>query len=75
MANGEDFFLKMCRDAQNDLARGSEGWRNCASNTLLLACFGMFYEHVTKRITRPLWFFSGSIAAAVIGWLIKVFIS
>ena len=68
MADNE-FFQKMVKEAIEDLASGEKGWREADSNTLILACFGMLSNHLTRKLAKPLWFFSGCVAAGVI-WLI-----
>ena len=71
MSNGDDFFMRMCREAQQDLASGNKSWREIDTNTLFLACFGMLYNHLATKIVKPLWFFSGSVAAAVVTYIIR----
>jgi len=71
MAN-DDLFRKMTREAIEELARGQRGWREVASNTLLLACFGMLYNHLGSRIVKPLWFFAASVATGVIGYIVSL---
>lgn len=70
------FFMKMCKDAQDELASGAAGtnWRDIDTNTLLMAAFGMLFNHMTSKIVRPLWFFAGSVATGIIGYLIKQFL-
>lgn len=70
MNRSNDFFMKMCKEAMNDLASGEKGWREADTNTLLLACFGMLTNHLTGRLVKPLWFFAGTVFAAVIGYFI-----
>ncbi len=67
-----DFFMKMCKEAIDELASGEKGWREAEPNTLLLACFGMLSNHLTSRIVRPLWWSASAIGAGVIGWLISL---
>lgn len=67
--SSNNFFQRMTKEAMNDLASGEKGWRETDSNTLVLACFGMLYNHLTRKLARPLWFFAGTVAAGVI-WLI-----
>jgi len=64
-----DFFNRMTREAMEELAGGEKGWREVESNTLLLACFGMLYNHLGSRIVRPLWFAACTVAAGLI-WLV-----
>lgn len=68
MAN--DFFHRMCKEAQDELASGDKGWKDAETNTLLLACFGMLTNHLTHKITRPLWFFASSVAAGVVAYIL-----
>lgn len=70
MNRSNDFFMKMCKEAMNELASGEKGWREADTNTLLLACFGMLTNHLTSRIAKPLWFFASTIFVAVIGYFI-----
>ena len=66
------FFKKMCKEAMEELASGKKGWREAHTNTLLLACFGMLTKHLTHKLARPLWFFAGAVATAVIGYLVHL---
>ena len=68
MENG--FFMRMCREAQDELASGEKGWRNAESNTLIMACFGIALNHVTHKVIKPLWFFASSVAIGVIVYII-----
>lgn len=67
-----DFFMKMCKEAQEEIASGEKGWKEAETNTLLLACFGMLSNHLTTRLVKPLWFFATCIGAGVIGYLVQV---
>ena len=69
MAN--DFFDRMCQEAQDEIASGEKGWKEADTNTLLLACFGLLTNHLTHKITRPFWFFASSVAAGVIALIVK----
>lgn len=71
---GNDLFFKMCREAGDELAKGKKSWKTIDSNTLLLACFGMLINHLTHKLSRPLWFFATSVFAGVIGYLVKLFL-
>ena len=73
MAN--DFFQNMCKEALDEIASGEKGWKQAESNTLLLACFGLLTNHLTHKITRPLWFFASSVAAGVIAFIVKSILS
>lgn len=70
MMNGDDFFQKMCKEAIEELASGERGWKDADTNTLFLAAFGMLSNHLTHKLTKPLWFFSGSVFAGVIAYII-----
>ncbi len=70
MANHDDFFTKMCREATDELASGEVGWKSAEPNTLILACFGMLMNHPGTRIVKPLWFFAGTMFAGVVGYFI-----
>jgi len=72
MENG--FFERMTHEAVEDLASGEKGWREADTNTLLLACFGMLYNHLTTSLVKPLWFFASAVFAGVVGWLVKLFL-
>ena len=66
-----DFFNRMCKEAQDEIAGGDKGWKEADTNTLLLACFGMLTNHLTHNLARPLWFFASSVFVGVIGYLIN----
>ncbi len=70
--NGSDFFMKMCKEAAEDLASGERGWKDAHPNTLLLAAFGMLSNHLTSRIIKPLWFMAGTVFSGTVGWLISL---
>ncbi|MDP2729137.1 MAG: hypothetical protein Q8O55_01485 [Dehalococcoidales bacterium] len=70
--NGSDFFSKMCKDAGEELASGKQSWREIETNTLILACIGMLSHQLTEKLTKPLWFFASSTAAAAIGYLVTL---
>jgi len=71
MTVGNDFFQRMTREAMEELANGEKGWREVEANTLLLACFGMLYNHLGTRIVRPLWFFAVTVAAGFIWFVVS----
>ena len=73
MAN--DFFKNMCKEALDEISSGEKGWKQADTNTLLLACFGLLTNHLTHKITRPLWFFASSVAAGVIAFIVKSILS
>ena len=64
MAN--NFFQRMCKDAMDELAEGNKGWKDTETNTLIMACFGMLYNHLAHRITKPLWFVAWTVAGGVL---------
>ena len=66
------FFARMTKEATDELASGEKSWKDIESNTLILACFGMLSNHLTHKITRPLWFFAGAVATGVIGYIIHL---
>ncbi len=72
MGHGNDFFARMCKEAMEELASGDKTWKEIETNTLLLACVGMVLNHVTHKVTKPLWFFAGSVFCGVVGWLISI---
>ena len=75
MNHSDYFFDKMCREAMNELASGDKTWKEIDSNTLFLACFGMLNNHLTHKLTKPLWWVAGSAAAAVIGFFVNMLLS
>jgi len=66
-----DFFNRMCKEAQDEVAHGNKGWKEVDPNTLLLACFGMLTNHLTHSLTRPLWLFASAVTAGVIAFIIN----
>jgi len=75
MVNNNDFFMRMCKEAAEELASGEEGWKKVDTNTLFLACFGMLSNHLIHNLARPMWFFAASVAAGVIGYIIHLIFS
>lgn len=71
MASSNDFFMRMCKEAQDELASGGEGWKAVDTNTLVLACFGMLANHLTAKLSRPLWFFASTVCAGVIWYIVS----
>jgi len=65
-----DFFQKMCTDAAKELASGEKGWKDTDTNTLVLACFGILMNHLSNKLTRPLWWFAGSVFAGVVSYIV-----
>lgn len=74
MANPNDFFFRMCKEAQDELASGEKSWKEIETNTLILACFGFLTNHLTHKLSRPLWFFASSVAVAVITYIVRSFL-
>lgn len=74
MSAQNDFFTRMCREAQDELARGDRSWRDIGTNTLVLACFGMLSNHLTTKLSRPLWFFATAVASGAIAYIVKQFL-
>ena len=72
MAASNGMFARMCREAAEELASGEKGWKEMETNTLLMACFHLLTNHLTHAITRPLWFFSGTVFAGVVAWFINM---
>jgi len=69
--NTNDFFSRMCKEAQDEIASGDKGWKEADTNTLLLACFGWLDNHLTHKLTKPLWFFASSVFAGVVAFIIS----
>ena len=74
MNSSDDFFMRMCKEAQEELASGERGWKSVDTNTLFLACFGMLSNHLTHKLAKPLWFFASSVTAGVIAYIVKLVI-
>ncbi len=68
--SNDDFLMRMCREAADDLASGKKSWREIETNTLFLACVGMVMNHLGSRIVKPLWFAAGTVFAGVVGYLV-----
>lgn len=73
MAN--DFFARMCNEAQDEIAAGDKGWKEADTNTLLLACFGMLTNHLTHKLAKPLWWFASAVSVGVITYIISTILS
>ena len=65
MANN-DFFDRMCKDAAEELASGEKGWKDMDHNTLMMACFHLLTNHLTHKLSRPLWFFASAVSIGVL---------
>lgn len=72
MPNTDDFFMNMCKKAMQELSSGEEGtnWKDIDTNTLFLAAFGMLYNHMAKKVVRPLYLLAFSVLAGVIAYII-----
>ncbi len=74
--NGNDsFFMRMCAEAEEELASGKTSWRDVPSNVLILAAFGMLSNHLASRIVRPLWLFAGTVFAAGAAFILDMLTS
>lgn len=68
-------FERMYKDALNELAEGKEGtWREVSPNVLIMACMGMLANHLTHRITKPLWWFVGTAGTVGAGYIASLFL-
>jgi len=67
-----NFFMKMTKEAMEELASGEKGWKEAETNTLLMACFGMLTNHLTHKLVKPLWVFAGSVSTGVIGYIVHL---
>ena len=68
-----DFFNRMCKEAQDEIASGDKGWKEADTNTLLLACFGLLTNHLSHKITelsKPLWVFAYTVAGGIVATLV-----
>ena len=72
--SSNDFFMRMCKEAADEVASGNISWKDTHPNTLLLAAFGMLSNHLASRIVKPLWFFAATGFTGVVGWLIHLFL-
>lgn len=61
MDNG--LLERMQKEAIDEIASGAKSWREVSPNTLILACFGLLTNHLTHKITKPLWWVAGSVGA------------
>lgn len=68
----DGFFERMGKEAIEELASGDVGWKDMPTNVLLMACFGMLYNHLTHKLTKPLWTAASFIGAGVIGYIIHL---
>ena len=67
-------WSQMTREAFEELATGKKSWRECDTNTLLMACFHAHSNHMYHKLLKPLWFFSAAIGTAVVGFLLNTFL-
>lgn len=69
MQETNGLFERMFREAQDELASGKFGWKDAPVNTLIMACFGMLYNHLSRKLVKPMWLFSSSVFIAVVGYI------
>ena len=69
--NGDDFFENMTKEAMKELTAGDCTWKEANHNVVILACFGMLYNHLGSKLVKPLWFFAGSVASGVIWYVVS----
>ena len=74
MNGNNGFFQRMCKEAADELAQGDRGWKDMDSNTLTMACFHYLFNHMTHKITRPLWFAAGAVTTWAVGSLLQSFV-
>lgn len=72
MANGNDFFHRMCEEAIDELANSKKGWRKMDTNVLVMACFGILTNHLMHKLSKPLWLFAGSISTGVAVYIVRL---
>ena len=70
-----DFFARMCKEAQDEIASGEKGWKDTDTNTLILAAFGLLTNHLSHKLTRPLWWFAGAVSAGVVTYIISTILA
>ncbi|KKN70451.1 hypothetical protein LCGC14_0431460 [marine sediment metagenome] len=66
-----DFFQRMTKEAMNELADGKKSWKEVSPNVLIMAVFGMLTNHLTHKLTKPMWFFASVVAAGVIWYVVS----
>ena len=74
MNGTNDFFMRMCKEAADEIASGDKSWKEAHPNTLLLAAFGMLSNHLTSRIVKPLWFMAAAVFSGVVGYIISTWL-
>lgn len=71
--NSDDYmFNKMVNEAMEEVA--NKGWRDANQNAVTLAAFGMLNKLISNRmhnITKPFWWATGAIGAAVITYIVS----
>ena len=72
---GNGFWEQMTKEAMEELAHGDKGWREVDPNTLVLAVSCLLSENLSRKIARPLWWFAGSSAAAVVAYIVNLVIT
>lgn len=66
-----DFFMRMCKEATEELASGRQSWKEIDTNTLFLACFDMLSNHLTHKLSKPLWFFATAVVSGVVWYIVE----
>ncbi len=64
-------FERMCHEAIDELTSGEKGWKEIDQNTLMLACFGMMYNHMYHKLVKPMWVGASGICSAVIFYVVR----
>ena len=71
MTEANGILHRMQEEAIKELCNGKTNWRECNPNTLVLACFGLFSQYLTDKLSKPLWFFAGSVSAGVTWFIVS----
>lgn len=70
--NGHDVvFQTMMKEAMDELSCGKKGWKELDSNTLIMACFGLLTQHLSQKLEKPIWIFSGSVSSGVVWYIVS----
>ena len=72
MVNGSDMFLRMAKEALEEMASGEKGWREMDTNVLILACCGILFNHLSHKITKPLWVLGWAGVAVAVGYFVDL---
>ena len=70
MAETNGYFQRMCNDAISELVKEGD-WRKVPTNTLLMACFGMAFNHLASKILAPLKWGVGVALTGLLWWIIS----